>query len=80
MAQGGGPFGVRIGEGPGGWAVTLGDMANAYVKMQHQKALTDKLVKSLGGSAKARGDYAVEDAKAQGLDFVPQGTPLSFGE
>ncbi len=89
--KGGGPAGVRIGQGPMGWAVSLGDLAAAYVR---KKALE----KGAAGVIPATGEASAADQalaeqlmrnRAGGLfdtgyarpqpSYVAQGSPLSLG-
>ena len=81
--KGGGTLGIRTGEGPGGWATSLGDLAAMYVR-----------AKALGRSAEEVGGAASEIAPAENTtygalnarrrfegpnpSYVPQGSPLSL--
>lgn len=68
-APGTGPLGIRVGEGPGGWAVSLADSVNNALNYKEQKARDEALSKALKDLQEAKGGFGVE--------AVSQGTPLT---
>jgi hypothetical protein len=73
--RGAGPLGARMGEGPGGWALALGDtIAGALANRKHDEA-TQGVTTGMEGLVPAVNatDAAANAARRQ---FVPQGTPL----
>lgn len=78
FAQGGGPLGIRIGQGPGGWAVSIGDLVGGLMA----KKKLDEATAGVTGAQEAltptenATNAAVNAARRQ---FVPvaQGSQLS---
>jgi len=84
-AAGAGPGGIRIGQGPGGWAVSIGDLIAGLMARGKQDKSTEGVTAGMGDAAGAQnntfGAYNALRRKEGGQQsYVPQGTPLSFGD
>jgi len=90
-AQGEGPLGVTIGQGPGGWAPAIGSMvAGILAKKAHEKAgeASAAALGELGPSTQSLAENFIQGSPGglygSGYGFpqparpVPQGTPLSL--
>ena len=89
-AQGEGPLGVTIGQGPGGWATAIGSMvAGVLAKKAHEKAgeNTAGALGEMGPAAQALAENYIQGSPGglygtgYGLaqpSFVSQGSPLSL--
>lgn len=73
-AKGAGPLGIRIGEGPGGWAVSIGDLVAGLKGRKMQEEADAKAMAAQKALAEASGGYAQE--KLRFPNFVPQGAPI----
>lgn len=91
-AQGAGPLGVTIGQGPGGWATAIGSMvAGILAKKAHEKAGED-VSGALSPESQATQEYVQNFLRGApgGMygsgygrpqpSYVAQGSPLSLGD
>lgn len=76
FAKGGGPLGIRIGEGPGGWAVSIGDLIGGLMAKKRLDESTQGVTSGMEqlAPAESASDAALNAARRQ---FVPQGTMMS---
>ena len=88
QVKGGGPAGIRIGQGPGGWAVSLGDLGAAIVRAKALKKGGEGVIQAtgeLGPSEQALAEQIIRSSPGGLFDtgyarpqpsYVPQGSPL----
>ena len=78
-AKGAGPLGIRIGEGPGGWAVSIGDLIAGLSARGKQNKATGEVTGGMGDLAPAENatNTALNAVRRQ---FIPQGSPLSLSD
>lgn len=87
FAQGAGPLGMRQGVGPLGWMTTLGDAVAGLVTRGKQKKSGEEVTGAMGALSPAEQAYVEQFLKGDEMprtgrspmSYVPQGTPLSFG-
>lgn len=90
QVKGGGPVGIRIGQGPGGWATSLGDLGAAIIRAKALKKGAAGIIEAtgeLGPATQTLAENYLQDApgglynSGYGMGQprpVSQGSPLSL--
>jgi hypothetical protein len=89
--KGGGPSGIRIGQGPMGWAVSLGDLAAAYVRKKALQKGGEGVIQATGELSPAEQEYVNQYLNSDpsmpqaaprygkpATAYIAQGSPLSL--